>query len=83
MLPTGLVFPALLRAANTPPASITLVEARTVARQDTLEDEDEDYGLFDQLRREQEQRDADFQNVLQSGASSMLACAAFSRRLFL
>eukprot|EP00752_Nemacystus_decipiens_P006052 g5462.t2 len=61
MLPTGVIFPVLLRAANTPPASETL---QRVARQDQLERSN--YDLYDQLLLEQEQRDADFQNALHS-----------------
>ena len=33
MMPTALVFPALLRIANTPPSSATLARARPVRRQ--------------------------------------------------
>lgn len=33
MLPTALVFPALLRKANTPPSSMTLTRTRRVQRQ--------------------------------------------------
>lgn len=62
MIPTGVVFPVLLRAANTPPASVTL---QRTERQDQHEDPGND--LFYQLQLEQEQRDADFRNALQSG----------------
>lgn len=33
MIPTALVFPALLRKANTPPSSMTLARRRRVQRQ--------------------------------------------------
>lgn len=62
MFPTGVIFPALLRAANTPPASKTLEMA---ARRD--QPDEANYDLYDQLQREQDQRDADFQSALKSG----------------
>lgn len=65
-LPSGVAFPVLLRAANTPPAFKTL---ERVARQD--QHEDANYNLYDQLQREQEQRDAEFQSILQNGESTL------------
>ena len=41
MLPTGLIFPALLRAANTPPASQTLKRAEHLV-EDALENVDDE-----------------------------------------
>ena len=62
MLPAGVLFPALLRAANTPPASQTLDR---VVRKETPEGPNHD--LHDQLFREQVERDADFQSALRDG----------------
>ncbi|CAM9609633.1 unnamed protein product, partial [Ectocarpus fasciculatus] len=61
MLPTGVIFPALLRAGNTPPASQTL--KRVAARQE--EPEGPNYDLHDELQREQEERVDDFRTALQ------------------
>lgn len=44
MIPTALVFPALLRKANTPPSSVTLTRSRwdTVSEQQDLASNEQD-----------------------------------------
>lgn len=63
MLPTGVIFPALLRAGNTPPASQTL--NRVAVRQE--EPEGPNHDLHDELQREQDERVDDFRTALQDG----------------
>ncbi|CBJ29023.1 conserved unknown protein [Ectocarpus siliculosus] len=66
MLPTGVIFPALLRAGNTPPASQTL--KRVPVRQE--EPEGPNHDLYDELQRKQEERVDDFRTALQDARSS-------------
>ena len=62
MLPAGVIFPALQRAANTPPASQTLDR---VVRKETPERPN--YDLYNEFIREQDERKADFQRTLRDG----------------
>lgn len=66
MLPTGVIFPALLRAGNTPPASETL--KRVAVRQE--EPEGPNHDLYDELQRKQEERVDNFRTALQDGERS-------------
>ncbi|CAM9100098.1 unnamed protein product [Ectocarpus sp. 8 AP-2014] len=66
MLPTGVIFPALLRAGNTPPASQTL--KRVPVRQE--EPEGPNHDLYDELQRKQEERVDDFRTALQDARSN-------------
>ncbi len=64
MLPAGVIFPALVRAANTPPPSQTLERG---VRKETTEGLND--GLYKELMLKQTERDADFQAGLHEGES--------------
>ncbi|CAN0519234.1 unnamed protein product, partial [Ectocarpus sp. 12 AP-2014] len=67
MLPAGVIFPALLRVANTPPASQTL--QRPVSQGEQPERAAE-YGT-DRRQVEQEKTDDDFQATLRKGDATL------------
>lgn len=64
MFPTGVVFPAILRVANTPPSSQTL-EMAPRTRRDEPGGPATDH--HDHVKVAQEERDADFRRVLEEG----------------
>ncbi|CAM9187348.1 unnamed protein product, partial [Hapterophycus canaliculatus] len=66
MFPTAVMFPALLRVANTPPSSQTLEVA---ARAQEEEPGGPNNDRYDQLKVVQEERDADFGRILQEARS--------------
>ena len=71
MLPAGVIFPALQRAANTPPASQTL---ERIVRKGTHDGPD--YNLDDELMRQQDERDPDCPRTLPVGMRAPRVCVS-------
>ena len=71
MLPAGVIFPALQRAANTPPASQTL---ERIVRKRTHDGPD--YNLDDELMRQRDERDPDCPRTLPVGMRAPRVCVS-------